>query len=162
MTAEDAASPLRMLYQGLAVACVAGLLAGAAMKPQLREVAGPDGPQMLSGVSGDRTYRDGYSDGGLAAWTGPPPDYVIGTDWLQPPVTPDVVAYASPDGLDLAETYADPPPAAYAATPPYELADLETRPPPRMPSLHGDVLAGVDRPPPADPPIDERPFPPEA
>lgn len=161
MTAEHAGSPLRMLYQGVAAATAAGLLLGAATKPTLREVAGPDGPQMLAGVSGERAYRDGYGDADLTSWTGPPPDYVIGTDWLRPPAHPDVVAYQPPtyDYDDYA--YEELPPADYAAPPPYELADLEERPAPRMPSLDGDVLAGVGAPPPPEPPVEDA-YPPEA
>lgn len=150
-----------MLYQGVAAASVAGLLCGAAMKPELREITGPDGPQMLSGVSGDRVYRDGYGDAALTSWSGEPPDYVTGTDWLRPPVYPDVVAYEPPPLDEYAyeeesyETYRAP------APPPYELADLEPRPAPRIPSLEGDVLAGVRLPPPPEPPVDDV-YPPEA
>jgi hypothetical protein len=154
-----------MLYQGVAAASVAGLLTGAAMKPELREIAGPDGPQMLSGVSGQRVYRDGYGDADLTSWSGPPPDYVVGTDWLRPPVYPDAVAYEPPAyEYDEYDTYAyeDLPPRDDAAPPPYELADLEPPPHPRIPSLEGDVLAGVRVPPPPDPPAEGVYLPPEA
>lgn len=155
-----------MLYQGIAAAAVAGLLLGGTIKPQLREISGPDGPQMLAGVSGQRVYRDGYGEADLASWTGAPPDYVIGTDWLQPPTYPEVAAYEppayayddySPDEAPPAE-FAGPPPRELAdleAPPPYELADLERRQAPRIPSLDGDVLAGVGHPPPPPPPVED-------
>lgn len=146
MPAETAASPLRMLYQGLAIACAAGLVAGAAMKPSLREIDGPAGPQMLAGVSGDRVYSYGYTATDFAARPGPPPDYVVGTDWLRPPMDPQPVAYMPPEPA-YDEAYEDLPPIAYAAPAPYELADLEPPPPPRIPSLDGDVLGGRAPPP---------------
>lgn len=145
-----------MLYQGIAAASAAGLLLGGAIKPTLREIAGPDGPQMLAGISGDRVYRDGYSEADFASWSGPTPDYVIGTDWLRPPAYADVVAYEPPTYDYDDDAYEEElPPADYAAPPPYELADLEDRPAPRMPSLEGDVLAGVGVPPPPEPPVED-------
>ena len=162
MTVEHAASPLRMLYQGIAAASAVGLLLGAAMKPQLREMVGPEGPQMLAGVSGKRVYRDGY-EAGWTSWSGPPPDYVIGTDWLRPPAYPEDTAYVvEPDAYDYEDE--EPPQETYAppAPPPYELADLEPPPRPRMPSLDGDVLAGVGVPPPPPPPLQYADLPPDA
>lgn len=152
-----------MLYQGIAAACVAGLLLGASVKPTLREIGGPDGPQMLAGVSGKRVYRDGYGDADFTSWTGTPPDYVIGTDWLRPPVYPDAVAYEPPSYDYDAHAYAEEelPAPEYAAPAPYELADLEEAPPPRIPSIDGDVLAGVGAPPPPEPPVEDA-YPPEA
>ncbi|HEX2560124.1 hypothetical protein [Phenylobacterium sp.] len=151
-----------MLYQGIAAASVVGLLMGGALKPSLREIAGPDGPQMLSGVSGKRVYRDGYGEADFTSWTGQPPDYVVGTDWLRPPVYPDASAYEPPSYNYDDYAYEELPPVDYAAPAPYELADLEPPPPPpRMPSLDGDVLAGVGIPPPPEPPVEDA-YPPEA
>lgn len=150
MTAEHAASPLRMLYQGLAVACAAGLITGAAMKPDQRELDGPEGPQMLAGTSGERIYRSGYTAADLVSRSGPAPDYVIGADWLHPPAYPVAAAYAAAthdydyDG----DEYEELPPVTYAGPAPYELADLEPAPPPRIPSLDGDVLGGIGATPP--------------
>lgn len=151
-----------MLYQGIAAASAVGLLVGAAMKPSLREIAGPDGPQMLSGVSGKRIYRNGYGEADWTSWTGPPPDYVIGTDWLRPPVYPeDEALVVDPE----AYAYEEPPLETYqppAPPPPYELADLERRERPRIPSLEGDVLGGVGVPPPPEPPVEGAYLPPDA
>lgn len=146
MRAEHADTPLRMLYRGSAVAGAFGLLLGAAVKPDLREGAGPEGPQMLAGVSDARLAPEAYAAEPVFR-PGPVPDYVIGTDWLRPPVYDAPPAYEPPAYADYAaEAYAAPPTVEYARPAPYELADLEDRLPPRIPSLHGDVLGGPAEP----------------
>lgn len=74
---------LKKLFAGAAGVAVAGLVAGAAMQPNLRAPGEVEGPQIQAGTSGVRSPDDG-----TAAYSSYPdgvPDYVIGTDWLQPP-----------------------------------------------------------------------------
>lgn len=76
---------VKSLMLGAAGVAAVGLLCGAAMQPNLRAPGDAEGAQLQAGVSGPRAY--GLADAG-AAWTSYAngiPDYVIGTDWLQPP-----------------------------------------------------------------------------
>lgn len=63
------------------MAVAAGLLVGAAMRPQLVSGDGPAGPQILAGSSGARSV--GPLDDGLAyaSYSGEIPEHVLGTDW---------------------------------------------------------------------------------
>lgn len=70
-------------YAGAGLAAAAGLLMGAAMKPDLGLDDRAAGPQMVEPYAG--MARSGpFDDGGaayLAAYKGKVPDYVLGTDW---------------------------------------------------------------------------------
>ena len=83
---------LRGLFVGAAGVAVVGLLAGAAMQPQLKVAAGPDGPQIMAGMSGARTLSYGDPGAAFTGYQGAVPDYVLGTDWTKTPpaVFPDV------------------------------------------------------------------------
>jgi hypothetical protein len=73
---------------GAGIAAAAGLLMGAAAKPDLAAGDRPEGPQILAGWSGVRSTGP-FDDGAtLASYNGQIPDYVLGTDWkrsLEPP-----------------------------------------------------------------------------
>src|SRR5687767_9170373 len=70
-------------FYGVAVAVVAGLMVGGAMKPTLRDSGDPEGPQLLGPKSGERIeFVDSRSS--FAAYRYGIPEWVIGTDWLRP------------------------------------------------------------------------------
>lgn len=72
---------LKALFSGVGMAAVAGMLMGAAMRPDLNEGDRPEGPQILAGWSAARStgpFDDGMT---LAYAQGQIPDYVVGTDW---------------------------------------------------------------------------------
>jgi hypothetical protein len=86
---------VKALYPGAGLAVVAGLLMGAAMKPNLDADDRPVGPQILAGWSGARStgpFEDGAAS--FAAYSSQIPDYVIGTDWRKALAQP--IAYAEP------------------------------------------------------------------
>src|SRR6185436_5712052 len=73
---------LKTLIQGVAGVATSGLLMGAAMHPNLdaRDVAGPQIQMPGGGARGTGPA----GDVGVAAYPGPPPEYVVGTDWTRP------------------------------------------------------------------------------
>lgn len=75
---------MKALFQGAPFVVAAALLLGAALQPQLAVSDDPRGPQMLMGVSA----RHAPPDVSWAAYNGPVPDYVLGTDWTRPPDYP--------------------------------------------------------------------------
>lgn len=80
---------MKALFTGAGIAAAAGILMGAAAKPDLGWDDRPAGPQMLAAWGGGRSsgpFDDGAS---FAAYKGSIPDYVLGSDWqrsLQAPV----------------------------------------------------------------------------
>ena len=144
---------------GVAVFALAGVGAGLAIKPSPRELIGPEGPQTLSRVSGERVMASGGGSA-FAGYRYGIPDYVIGTDWLQPemPVAPPVEA----------EAYEPPPyvPQRFVSVPDRAPDPVYRPPEPRYPSVGGDIYASApDTPPPPEPPeapeAPEAPLPPE-
>jgi hypothetical protein len=121
------------------MAVVAGLLMGAAMKPNLNAGDRPQGPQMFAGWSGTRSTGPFDDSVGFAAYHGQTPDYVIGTDWTkaayaqpvayEPEPTPDYYKQAAAE----APTY----PAVKYQEPPREA--------PVYPSISGGVAASADQ-----------------
>lgn len=89
---------MKSLFSGIGLAALAGMLMGAAMKPQLDLNDRPAGPQVFAGWSATRStgpFDDGPT---FAAYGGEIPDYVLGTDmqravaWdhAEPPPVDDV------------------------------------------------------------------------
>lgn len=117
---------MKALFAGVGAAAVAGMLMGAAMKPNLAGDDRPAGPQILAGWSGARST--GPFDPGMsfADYQGNIPDYVVGTDWksaaafsfredvaYEPAETPDYYQEAKREPAQYAETrYEEPPRAA--------------------------------------------------
>lgn len=136
----------KALYSGAGLAVVAGLLMGAAMKPDLG-VARPTGPQIFGdwptgGPSGP------FDTDSLAftAYAAKIPDYVLGTDWKQAvtmPVAYRAEAYQPEEAAaEYAEAAYDPPVYDYSRSnweePPRE--------PPSYPSMSGGVAYGEPAP----------------
>lgn len=141
-------------FYGVAVAAMAGLMLGGAMKPTLRDGSDPEGPQMVGPRSGERVeYVDNRSS--FTAYRYGIPDWVIGTDWL---------ARAYPEPAPVAE---EPEPASYevaAWEPPEPQAAAYSEPEPEpepvepsFPSMGGDILQGVAAPSPGEPPPEDVP-----
>ena len=132
---------LRQAFYGMAIATVAGLAIGGVSKPDIREMTDLDGPQLLSGTSGERLAPGIRQNASWTSYGGQVPDYVIGTDWIQP-AYPVEMAPAHP------EPGADPEPARMVnEAPPVRLAPVkyvsEAAAAPWYPSMGGDILAGV-------------------
>jgi hypothetical protein len=112
---------VKTLFAGAGLALTAGLLLGAAMKPDLAGDDRPAGPQIFAGWSGARStgpFDDGVS---LARYAGQVPDYVLGTDWrklasAQAPAAAEPPAARSPQE--------DPPLPPEPAEPPLRASDL--------------------------------------
>lgn len=68
---------------GAALAATVGVLLGASMQPNL-EAGAPTGPRTMIAGGGARVVPV-LSDPGVAAYKGRVPDYVVGSDWTQPP-----------------------------------------------------------------------------
>jgi hypothetical protein len=131
-------------FYGVAVAVIAGLMVGGAMKPTLRDSDDPEGPQQLGPKSGERIeFVDSRSS--FAAYRYGIPEWVIGTDWLRP---------ANPEPEPMAE---EPEPAFYEVAAwepaePRQVASSEPEPEPAVPSypsMGGDILHGMGAEPPA-------------
>jgi hypothetical protein len=132
---------LRTALSGAAIAAVAGVLLGAAAKPDLASDDRPAGPQMLATVGGERGAGPFADDMGasFASYRGKLPDYVLGTD-----ATKAMSLYPSaeaPPPLKVA-TLDDPPPPELPATP---IADDDPPPPaPSYPSIDGGQAAAAE------------------
>lgn len=134
------------LLGGIALAALLGLSSGAALRPDLREDARPRGPQILAGVSADRTYATGQVQ--AVSYSGEVPAYVIGTDWLQPPAGPtwsEAVIEPEADAVLASAAFVLEIPAPPA---PPSWID-EPQPPPAYPSLEGGRIYVADARPPA-------------
>jgi hypothetical protein len=131
---------IRTFLIGLAVAASAGLLMGAALKPDLGGEHAGRAPQILIPFGGPRIEQAAV-ERGIAAYGGEIPTWVLGTDSLPPPepqVT--VAAYDDPEP-------AEPAPSLYEAAAPQPPPDGWTEPPrraPRYPSIDGGVAYGAE------------------
>lgn len=133
-------------FYGVAVAVIAGLMVGGAMKPTLRDSDNPAGPQLLGPKAGERIeFVDSRSS--FAAYRYGIPEWVIGTDWLRP-------AYPEPEPIAEAPEPASYEVAAWEQPEPRQVAYSEPEPEPAVPSypsMGGDILHGVSAPQPAEP-----------
>jgi len=135
---------MNALAYSIVTASVAGLLAGVAMKPGGALADRPIGPQILiSGANNRVINADGwYAAPQLTSYNGQVPQYVLGTDWTQPP-TYDV-AYA--EALPQAEPVED---VQVAGNDGDFVAPVKVSSPPETvtqthyPSQDGDILAGL-------------------
>lgn len=130
---------LRHVFFGMAIATLAGLAIGGASKPDIREMTDLDGPQLVAGQSGQRLDPGFSQAANFTSHGGQVPDYVIGTDWVQPD---------HPVEMAQAEPELEPQPARVIhEEPPVRLApakyESEPVPPPSYPSMGGDILAGL-------------------
>jgi hypothetical protein len=134
-------------FYGVAVAAMAGLLLGGAMKPTLRDREGPVGPQQLGPASGARAEfidsRSAFSD-----YRHGVPDWVIGTDWLRPAYPPPLDETLEPETPSYEVASWDPPPP-----PTYAEPQPEPAPDPTYPSMGGGILQGIGPAPAAEQPI---------
>lgn len=130
---------LRKLFAGAAGVAVAGLLCGAAMQPNLLSPGELEGQQLQAGVSGVRVPYDGTV--AYSSYPNGVPDYVIGTDWLQPPQYDLYQELPEPAYDDYASTFDEP------AHEPVVVATWEEPPrePPRYPSMEGGVAYSVQQ-----------------
>jgi len=82
---------VKTAYAGAGLALMAGLLMGAAMKPELGADDRPAGPQIVAGSAGARAAGPFEDDAPtFAAYSGKIPDYVLGSDWTRLAAAPAV------------------------------------------------------------------------
>lgn len=129
---------MNTILTGAAVALAAGLLMGAAIKPDLQADDRPEGPQVIVGWGGTRAtgpFDDGAS---FASYHGQTPDYVLGTDWKKSLAPP-------PEGAPIQTAAVDDPPSEPAAFTRATYDDPD-REPATFPSLEGgkDILPPPD------------------
>ena len=134
---------MNALAYSIVTASVAGLLAGFAMKPGGALADRPIGPQILiSGASNRVIDEDGwYAQARLASYDGQTPEYVLGTDWTQPPAYDVAYADEAAPAEAVQETVADEPgdfAAPVKVSSPPQIVEK-----PRYPSEDGDILAGL-------------------
>jgi hypothetical protein len=130
---------VKTAYAGAVAALAAGLLSGAAMRPDLTADDRPAGPQIFAEASPARPTGPFDDSPTWARYGGKVPDYVLGTDYVKlagqaaalPAATPIQVSYAGPPPSD------DMPPlrledltSAAAADPAAEPADIDPEAPP--------------------------------
>jgi hypothetical protein len=135
---------MNALAYSIVTASVAGLLAGVAMKPGNALADRPIGPQILvSGANNRVINEDGwYAAPQLAGYNGQVPQYVLGTDWTQPPT----YNVAATEELPQAEPVAD---VQVAQDDGDFVAPVKVSSPPPVatkvhyPSQDGDILAGL-------------------
>ncbi|RAK51263.1 hypothetical protein [Phenylobacterium deserti] len=135
----------KALYSGAGLAVVAGLLMGAAMKPDLG-VARPNGPQIFGEwPAGGPTGPFDTDALAFAAYASKIPDYVLGTDWRQAvamPVAYQAEAYQPEEPASDYPEYAE---AEYTAQS-YDYSrpawEEPAREAPSYPSMAGGVAYG--------------------
>jgi hypothetical protein len=122
------ANDLTPFLSGIVCAAVAGMIMGAAFRPDLSDGDRPSGPQMMAGWTTRSTgpFDDG-STAVIADWTGAPPAYVVGTDalkaaaWTGPTAEPplpdrDLEPLPTAEALQRIETSGEDPAPAQADT----------------------------------------------
>ena len=134
---------MNALAYSIVTASVAGLLAGFAMKPGDALADRPVGPQILMSGASNRVINDDgwYAQARLAGYNGQTPEYVLGTDWTQPPAYDLAYADETAPIEAVQETVADEPgdfAAPVKVSSPQPVAEA-----PRYPSEDGDILAGL-------------------
>ena len=145
---------LKRLHIGAAVAVVAGLALGAAVQPALQE--GILAPQQKWAGGGLRTYATA-SEPGIGAYPDKVPDYVIGTNYTQPPPVAEPPTLEFDEGPQLAAYDA----AEYAGTAeavaPWRREDDQDYrgEAPHYPSMRGNAYNPSDLPDPPEPPVEE-------
>jgi hypothetical protein len=132
------------LHYSIVSAAVAGLLVGGVLKLGPDALAEFGGPQILISGSADRALdgNGGHGGAAFASYNGEIPDYVLGSDWTQPPdylIAADIDAYE----YDLADAAAPAPEpeienAVFVA--PVKISVPAPPKPVSYPSLDGDIL----------------------
>jgi hypothetical protein len=140
------------ILSGAALAAVAGILLGGAMRPQLAFDGRPMGPQMFANGGGPRSTGPFDPAAAYANYRAEIPTYVIGTDYLQQAYVE--AAPIAEERPQLAQN--DEPPAEPA---PLTRATYDDSPLPEVvyPSVAGGRSYEAETPPPPAPPQDEAP-----
>ena len=74
---------MNILYGGMAVAALAGAIAGSGIKYDPNALPDrPRGPQQIYSQAQDYSYSEIYGYAPIVYREGSVPDYVVGTDWL--------------------------------------------------------------------------------
>ena len=143
---------MKDLLAGAGIAAVAGLLMGAAAKPDLGWDDRPAGPQIVAAGGGGRSTGPFDDGAAFANYKGQLPDYVLGSDWKKSLTLPVLTADASPAApADLRASREAP--ANLSPSSPVTRASYEEppHPAPVYPSMQGGEPHGADILPPAHP-----------
>lgn len=84
-------------FYGLAVAAVLGLMVGGALRPSDEVLDRLETSQMLPSTNPARVYATSSSASSYDNYRWGIPDYVVGTDWLQPAMTSEPEPQAEPE-----------------------------------------------------------------
>lgn len=132
------------LYYSIASAGIAGLLMGGVMKLGPDALAERGGPQILISGESKRSIAPHDGAGGVlfASHNGEVPDYVLGSDWAQPPEFLTIADASSDEGVYEPLPAYEPEPQAQGAT---FVAPVKISAPPPVsyPSVDGDILGGL-------------------
>jgi hypothetical protein len=137
---------IRRVANGLSFACLAGLIAGGIMQPDLDQ-HDANGPQMVMGVGGPRKVFAAF-DPGVARYGGEVPEHVIGTDWTRPRTVPAATYDVEAAGEETVAYRDEPVEVAWTS-----YAE-EPRTEPVYPSARGNTHYEADLPPAPPPPSD--------
>ena len=149
---------MKALLSGAAVAAVAGIMAGAAMQPQLYAGDRPSGPQMFADWAGARSTGPFDPGTTFVSYHGKIPDYVMGTDWKKSMTWPDERAAVSPPARHVAADSADDAPAPDQPATLTQAAYAEAAPPaPAYPSMGGAHPSVIEVAPPTGSSDDDAP-----
>jgi len=118
---------VRAIWKGAGVALTAGLLMGAAMRPDLAYDDRPAGPQIVAQPHDPDEASPFQAEAvALSAYGSKPPDYVVGTDWrryaqaaavaIAPPAPAPAHEEPAPDYYEQALRSYDLTPATYDPT----------------------------------------------
>ncbi|MDB5476269.1 MAG: hypothetical protein JWP49_1780 [Phenylobacterium sp.] len=102
---------MKALLTGAGLALAAGLLMGAAAKPDLGGDDRPAGPQILAGWGGGRSAGPFDDGAAFAAYKGQMPDYVLGADWKRSLIPPALTAEPTAPDRETEMAAVDEPPA---------------------------------------------------
>ena len=146
---------MKALLSGAAVAAIAGVMAGAAMQPQLYAGDRPSGPQMFADWAGARSTGPFDPGTTFVSYHGKIPDYVMGTDWKKSMTWPDERAAVSPPARHVAADDAPAPDHPATLT---QAAYTEAAPPaPAYPSMGGAHPSVIEVAPPTGSSDDDAP-----
>lgn len=144
---------LKSILAGAALATIAGVMLGGAMRPQLIFDGRSLGPQMMATGGGARANGPHDNSAAYANYSASIPDYVTGTDYVQAPAPQP----AAPTRAEHGQRWHDDEPApsqpmAYART-----AYDEPRTEIVYPSVYGGAAYEREAPPPPPLPEDDEP-----
>lgn len=148
----------KSVLAGAALATLAGIMLGGAMRPQLIFDGRPLGPQMMATGGGARANGPFDDSAAYASYSASIPDYVTGTDNVEPTYAQaSYVQPAPPARQDREQTARNDEPPQQRAFSYTRTAYDEPRTEIVYPSVYGGSAYEREAPPPPPPPEDDEP-----